>query len=180
MKLTPFGCGGEIWRDPKEAVEKFLRSKGERDENYLESGEKLMGKEKFKKFLHEFFLELTKRKLKEAYTPDSLISHLVSSIEEIDKMLNTLYERLREVYGLMRPRDVKGVESMEKLVKGAKKVKEPDDLGSEIDPRIIDYYVNLMEELMRTRQKIVKEIDCLLYTSPSPRDLSTSRMPSSA
>ena len=26
----------------------------------------------------------------------------------------------------------------------------------------------------------VKIIDCLLYTSPSPRDLSTSRMPSSA
>ena len=28
--------------------------------------------------------------------------------------------------------------------------------------------------------KLVKEIVCLLYTSPSPRDLSTSRMPSSA
>ena len=26
----------------------------------------------------------------------------------------------------------------------------------------------------------VKDMDCLLYTSPSPRDLSTSRMPSSA
>ena len=25
-----------------------------------------------------------------------------------------------------------------------------------------------------------KDIDCLLYTSPSPRDLSSSRMPSSA
>ena len=27
---------------------------------------------------------------------------------------------------------------------------------------------------------IVLPLDCLLYTSPSPRDLSTSRMPSSA
>ena len=27
---------------------------------------------------------------------------------------------------------------------------------------------------------LLKPIDCLLYTSPSPRDLSTSRMPSSA
>ena len=26
----------------------------------------------------------------------------------------------------------------------------------------------------------VSDVDCLLYTSPSPRDLSTSRMPSSA
>jgi len=32
-----------------------------------------------------------------------------------------------------------------------------------------------IKELRRVRAK-----DCLLYTSPSPRDLSTSRMPSSA
>ncbi|RLG17203.1 hypothetical protein DRN62_01840 [Nanoarchaeota archaeon] len=162
MKLTPFGCGDEIWEDPKEAVEKFLRSEGERDENYIKVGEKLMGKEKFRRFLHEFFLEFTKKKLREAYTPDSLISHLVSSIEEIDKMLNTLYERLREVYGLMRPRDVRSVESMEKLLKMAKRAKGPDDLGSRVDPRVINYYVGLMEELMRVRTKIVKEIDELM------------------
>ena len=30
------------------------------------------------------------------------------------------------------------------------------------------------------RRKFVQYYDCLLYTSPSPRDLSTSRMPSSA
>ena len=29
-------------------------------------------------------------------------------------------------------------------------------------------------------EKVWKDIGCLLYTSPSPRDLSTSRMPSSA
>ena len=31
-----------------------------------------------------------------------------------------------------------------------------------------------------TTDSEVKEVACLLYTSPSPRDLSTSRMPSSA
>ena len=30
------------------------------------------------------------------------------------------------------------------------------------------------------REDVPKVYDCLLYTSPSPRDLSTSRMPSSA
>ena len=30
------------------------------------------------------------------------------------------------------------------------------------------------------RQRAEQDPDCLLYTSPSPRDLSTSRMPSSA
>ena len=29
-------------------------------------------------------------------------------------------------------------------------------------------------------QQIAKDIDCLLYTSPSPRDRTRSRMPSSA
>ena len=32
----------------------------------------------------------------------------------------------------------------------------------------------------RARRVMKAAIDCLLYTSPSPRDLSTSRMPSSA
>ena len=43
---------------------------------------------------------------------------------------------------------------------------------SERDP---DLYNSINEELNRQQQHI-----CLLYTSPSPRDLSTSRMPSSA
>ena len=31
-----------------------------------------------------------------------------------------------------------------------------------------------------TNEKVIRLDGCLLYTSPSPRDLSTSRMPSSA
>ena len=36
------------------------------------------------------------------------------------------------------------------------------------------------EELADTSDISLGELPCLLYTSPSPRDLSTSRMPSSA
>ena len=36
------------------------------------------------------------------------------------------------------------------------------------------------ENIGRTTNRTVECFDCLLYTSPSPRDLSTSRMPSSA
>ena len=35
-------------------------------------------------------------------------------------------------------------------------------------------------EIMDGRVKTINPLVCLLYTSPSPRDLSTSRMPSSA
>ena len=42
--------------------------------------------------------------------------------------------------------------------------------------------MNPEKELERVEQEIKNEVEkcCLLYTSPSPRDLSTSRMPSSA
>ena len=36
------------------------------------------------------------------------------------------------------------------------------------------------EETRSLREKLDLSTACLLYTSPSPRDLSTSRMPSSA
>ena len=37
-----------------------------------------------------------------------------------------------------------------------------------------------LESLMLSERDLHNETRCLLYTSPSPRDLSTSRMPSSA
>ena len=37
-----------------------------------------------------------------------------------------------------------------------------------------------LEELLTDQNAINHLVPCLLYTSPSPRDLSTSRMPSSA
>ena len=42
-------------------------------------------------------------------------------------------------------------------------------------------WVKSVRSHLREGQRVVaKAIGCLLYTSPSPRDLSTSRMPSSA
>ena len=38
--------------------------------------------------------------------------------------------------------------------------------------------INALDSLSVQQSNLIK--DCLLYTSPSPRDLSTSRMPSSA
>ena len=38
----------------------------------------------------------------------------------------------------------------------------------------------LQTQIARRRRRLESSIGCLLYTSPSPRDLSTSRMPSSA
>ena len=42
-----------------------------------------------------------------------------------------------------------------------------------------DAVADVLRHLHRARDNY-QRYDCLLYTSPSPRDLSTSRMPSSA
>ena len=42
------------------------------------------------------------------------------------------------------------------------------------------YWENLYKTCIDRHEPFEKYINCLLYTSPSPRDLSTSRMPSSA
>ena len=50
-----------------------------------------------------------------------------------------------------------------------------DDYLNDDDKTAIDLYDDILASLEETR-----DYHCLLYTSPSPRDLSTSRMPSSA
>ena len=45
--------------------------------------------------------------------------------------------------------------------------------------KILDKAKELEAKMKESQQKI-KEISCLLYTSPSPRDMRRSRMPSSA
>ena len=60
-----------------------------------------------------------------------------------------------------------------------------EDLGlPELPPEVIEE-VETAYEAVQTLDDLWKNLiyqhrDCLLYTSPSPRDLSTSRMPSSA
>ena len=60
----------------------------------------------------------------------------------------------------------------EKLVKSLSYIEAKIDFAED----------DLPEKVLKEVQNSIKEIhkDCLLYTSPSPRDLSTSRMPSSA
>ena len=55
------------------------------------------------------------------------------------------------------------------------------DQLSEIKKELNEYPEAKLQIVTKNREeKVVRELICLLYTSPSPRDLSTSRMPSSA
>ena len=57
-------------------------------------------------------------------------------------------------------------------------VKNDDICFQHILPRLNSTDVKFLYEVNSETRKLIKS--CLLYTSPSPRDLSTSRMPSSA
>ena len=49
-----------------------------------------------------------------------------------------------------------------------------------LDIRIVSAMNNLIKDRIREKKNNIKSLDCLLYTSPSPRDSCASRMPSSA
>eukprot|EP00831_Metopus_contortus_P027054 TRINITY_DN22854_c0_g1_i4.p2 TRINITY_DN22854_c0_g1~~TRINITY_DN22854_c0_g1_i4.p2 ORF type:complete len:118 (-),score=20.48 TRINITY_DN22854_c0_g1_i4:79-432(-) len=53
--------------------------------------------------------------------------------------------------------------------------KEQNRIQEKMDSLLLKYHT--VKQDLDTADKV---LDCLLYTSPSPRDLSTSRMPSSA
>ena len=62
------------------------------------------------------------------------------------------------------------------MVSQLKKVlmKKPQKFMSKVDPQKWNYVAPLNQRLIN------ENYDCLLYTSPSPRDATLSRMPSSA
>ena len=74
--------------------------------------------------------------------------------------------------------------SRESTVYYATVLKENADLALDILSDILMDSIFAEDELARERTVVLQEIgqanDCLLYTSPSPRDRSLSRMPSSA
>ena len=57
---------------------------------------------------------------------------------------------------------------------------DPTVVDKEAIPKITEQHLNELDKWNTIAALLIKDEPCLLYTSPSPRDLSTSRMPSSA
>ena len=61
------------------------------------------------------------------------------------------------------------------------KTQEPSNNSQRKNQLTQEEIKNILEqEIQEINASVRQDIICLLYTSPSPRDLSTSRMPSSA
>ena len=80
----------------------------------------------------------------------------------------------------MRARDSQKISTI-RLINAAIKdrdiaVRSEDNLEGVSDEEIL----SILSKMIKQRQESAKQYDCLLYTSPSPRDKRQSRMPSSA
>ena len=84
-----------------------------------------------------------------------------------------LPEIVTPVYSLTVPSTKKKIKYRPFLVKEQKVLIIA--MESQDQEQILDAITTILKNCINTRIKV-----CLLYTSPSPRDLSTSRMPSSA
>ncbi len=161
---SPFMFKEEIVKDPKKAVRRFLKESGRRDKDFLEKGKKYFGdEENLREFLHKFYLELAKQKIKESYSPDIIISHLINSVDEIDKIINTLYERVGEIYGLYRPEEFRKwqAKKMAETIMN-EKGDSREGMGFDFDKptlELLKEYAKEILNLIDLKENIIKNIE---------------------
>ena len=71
----------------------------------------------FNEFLVKITTELTKAKIRKSVSRDKLITQAVAAIDELDKSINILVERLREFYSLHFPEIDKAISNHERYAK---------------------------------------------------------------
>jgi len=142
----------------------------------------------FNSLLTKINLELTRVKIKKAMGRDGLILQANGALEELDKSINILMERLREWYGLHFPEMNRAVESHEKYATLVEKFGRRDkiddaelkqfieksmgmDLKNE-DFKIIQGFASEINTLYKMREKISKYLDSILKeVAPNLREL---------
>jgi nucleolar protein 56 len=89
--------------------------------------------DEFNEFFQQFNVELTKLKIKYGFKRDKLVIQSVHNLEELNKMLNIMYERLREWYGFYYPESIKKVDSLEKFAEMAGKARHESSMGYDLE-----------------------------------------------
>ena len=132
----------------------------------------------FNRLLTKVNVALTKEKIKAAIGRDSLVVQCNRAIEEIDRTINILIERLREWYGLHFPEMERVVENHEKFAKTInryglrKNVKETElaklkekSMGIEFteeDVKAVQSLATELLELYKLRKNLSKYLDKIL------------------
>jgi len=118
-------------------------------------------------FLNSVLIAKTKLKISKIERRDKLIIQTVSSLNDLEKILNTMCERLREWYGLHYPElDVKDHEKFAKLiVEHGDRTNFKDfetSMGMELkkdDVKVLQEYAKQLKELYDLRKQIEKYLE---------------------
>ncbi|MFH0711038.1 MAG: C/D box methylation guide ribonucleoprotein complex aNOP56 subunit [Candidatus Aenigmatarchaeota archaeon] len=142
----------------------------------------------FNNLLTKINLEMTKVKIKKAMGRDGLVVQANGALEELDRSINVLIERLREWYGLHFPEMNRVVDSHEKYATliekfGQRMMIDDQELKQfteksmgmdlkEDDIKIIQSFASEISSLYKTREKISKYLDTILKeVAPNLREL---------
>ncbi len=157
--------GWEVEKTVPVEIEKAVRKQ------FRRVGEEIYA-EYFNAYLNKFCIEYSKRKISELNRRDKLIIQVASAISDLDKILNTMSERLREWYGLHFPEfDISSHKQFAKTImeKGKRENFEDFEFSvgmefSEEDEKIVKLYSQRLYELYKLRdeldsylEKIVRE-----------------------
>ena len=112
---------------------------------------------------HKGFMERAKKSIIQAHSPDFIVTNLVNFIEELDKISNVVYERLRELYGLYNPELLEKEMSKEKFISEVKKM-EKSEIGynfNDEDKKFVMKLSKELESLVVLRNETLSYLDSL-------------------
>ncbi len=118
-------------------------------------------------FLNSVLIEKTKLKISKIERRDKLIIQTISSLSDLEKILNTMSERLREWYGLHYPEiEIKDHERFAKLVAEHGDRSNFKDFETsmgmklkESDVKILQIYAKQLKELYSLKKKVEKYLE---------------------
>ena len=142
----------------------------------------------FNKLISDINIALTKTKIKEAVGRDKLIIQVSNGIDELDKSINIMVERLREWYGLHFPEMDRAIRSNEKYAEivsafgSRKSIEHPDlshfkerSMGIDINKRdaaSLQKFADEITSLYSMREELSEYMDDLLKeVAPNMRDI---------
>lgn len=188
IKIAPFGIFAyhhgnlvkkEIWA-PNEYAKNYLarelliknfKSKLAIKAKYIVTGafgseaEKIAQKNNIRFDFQKFMVELTKLKLKSGFSKDKLLKQASNFHDELNRLINKLYERISEWHGLYWPESVANVKSVEEFAKIAGTKRNVQSMGFDVAEEDILPIRNSGEELSKFiefRGKIGRYIESLM------------------
>ena len=143
-------------------------------EVYTQKKEIKATKEELDKYVYEFdkekvrnlVMKLTARKLRDSIGDDQKIIIAISTVKDLDEIINKLMERLREFYGLYFPEVIDNDELLDLIEMDKEKVMASlgikESIGARFDKKDLEVAKNLakrIKELKKQREELLDYIE---------------------